>query len=368
MDWIQTTQSSNKLDVWIENKFMEMSQQIYSHMEKLEFTYVPNLIYKFIDNLTNLFVKLSRERLKSQQTEIDTKESISTLWNILNRFNVLIAPFLPHLAESFSMLLYNMTGIPKPYDSVHLTTVNIESIMQIQLNHPVLNGFYSVNELLEAARNIRQQISRPIYYPLNSIVLYTNSEEIGEFKEIISRELNIKSMEIKSVDSLDKVYKPNKTLLGKVFKRDGNKYIQMIEQGNINWDGCTPDYYSFEYQVKPQENFVGTKFGYTDKSGKRVQSVIYIDTTKSIENDMEAEINNIRRQVNGFRKDMGLKMFNKVEIIFEQNEYWSHMSSTLIDILMNRLVADIKFSDKLDEFKTIETFNGKAIKVDIKLI
>ncbi len=368
LGWIQTIQSSNKLDIWIENKFMEMSQQIYSHMEKLELTYVPNLLYKFIDNLTNLFIKLSRERLKSQLTELDTKESISTLWNILNKFNVLVAPFLPHLAESYSMLLYNMTGSAKPYESVHLATINIGSIMQTQLNNQVLNGFYSVNELLETVRNIRQQISRPIYYPLNSIVLYTDSEEIGEFKEIVTRELNIKSMEIKSMESLDKVYRANKTVLGKVFKRDGNKYIQMIEQGNINWDGCTPEYYSFEYQVNPIKNCVGTKFGYVDKSGKNSQAVIYLETTKSIENDMEAEINNIRRQVNGLRKDMGLKMFNKVEIIFEQNEYWSQMNSSLMDLLMNRLVADVKFSDKLDQFKTIETFNGKEIRVAIKVI
>jgi len=368
MDWIQNINSSNKLDIWIENKFMEMSQQVYNHMEKLELTYVPNIIYKFIDNLTNLFVKLSRERLKCQQTDIDTKESISTLWNILNKFNILISPFLPHLAESFNMLLYNMHGSSKPYESVHLAIINIESIMKKPLNNQVLNGFYSVNELLESARNIRQQISRPIYYPLNSIILYTVSEDIKEFNEIIIRQLNIKSFEIKSVEFLDKVYKANRNLLGKVFKRDANKYFQMIEQGNINWDGCISDYYSFEYQVKPIKNFIGTTFGYVDKLGKNVQAVIYLENTCSIENDMEAEINNIRRQVNGFRKDMGLKIFNKVEIIFEQNEYWSQMNSTLMKLLTNRLVANIKFIDKLDEFKTIETFNGKEIKVAIKVI
>jgi hypothetical protein len=62
---------------------------------------------------------------------------------------------------------------------------------------------------------------------------------------------------------------------------------------------------------------------------------------------------------------VGLKMFNKVEIIFEQNEYWSNLNQELLELLINRLVADIKFKDYLDEFKIIETFNGKEIKVSI---
>jgi isoleucyl-tRNA synthetase len=100
ISWIsnQSIKSTNKLDLWIQNKFMETSQQIYTHMEKLELTHVPKLIFKFIDQLTNLYVKLSRERIKGQLAETDCKESISTLWSILNKFNILLAPFVPHLA------------------------------------------------------------------------------------------------------------------------------------------------------------------------------------------------------------------------------------------------------------------------------
>jgi superoxide dismutase len=146
------------------------------------------------------------------------------------------------------------------------------------------------------------------------------------------------------------------------------KYIQLIEQGNISWEGCKPEYYTYEYIIHPIDQMIGTKFSYLNWSGKIAQAVVYLNTITTLENDMEAEINNIRRQVNSFRKDMGLKIFNKVEIIFEHNEYWSMMNDTLMNMLTTRLVANITFSDKLDEFKLIETFNGKEIKVYIQVL
>jgi hypothetical protein len=240
--------------------------------------------------------------------------------------------------------------------------------MNYELDYSLINGFCSVNELLETVRSIRQQISRPVYYPLNSIILYINSFEIQDFFDIISNQLNIKNIEIKNIDLLIKSYKPNKTILGKVFKKNATKYTQLIENGNITWDGCISEYYTFEYIVNPINHMIGAKFYYYDSLNKLTQAIVYVDTTTTNENDIDAEINNIRRQINAFRKDMGLKLFNKVQIIFEQNEYWTNIHSTFINKLNNKLATDIQFLEHLDDFKLIETFNGKQIKVYIKVI
>ncbi len=370
ISWInsQSFKSTNKLDLWIQNKFMETSKQIYCHMEKLELTYVPKLIFKFIDQLTNLYVKLNRERFKGQVTEIDCKESVSTLWLILKKFNILLAPFIPHLAEYYNMMLHNIIQTSEPYVSIHLEKIDLNSITEYPLDQNLINGFYSVNELFECVRNIRQQINRPIFYPILSMELYTDSSEISEFVDVICHELNIKNLIIHSTEKLNKQYRANKGLLGKVYKKDANKYVLMIESGNVGWDGCISDFYTFDYLIDTKNSMVGTKFNYLDSSDKVKQSVVYLNTQSNHQTDMEAEINNIRRQVNAIRKDMGLKIFNKAEVIFEQNEYWTNLDQDMMDMLVCRLVADIKFQDHLDNFKVIETFNGKEIKVFINVL
>lgn len=363
---LNNIKSINKLDIWIENKFMETSKQIYTHMEKLELSHIPNLIYKFIDNLTNFYIKLSRDRLKSQLLEIDAIESLFTLYSILNRFNILLAPFMPHFAEYYYMSLYNLLDTDEPYESVHMVYINIKKVFNYQLDDKIINGFYSINDLLETVRNMREQINKPIYYPILNMELYTDSEDIKEFISVISSELNIKQIDIYSTSQLTKQYKPNRGLLGKYYKKDAYKYITLIENGDICWDGCNTDLYTFDYLIEQKENMISSKFNYINNSGKSIQSIVYLNKKSTPETECEAELNNIRRQINILRKEMGFKMFNKINIIFENNKYWSSINNNLLSSLFNKLSANILFEDELNEFKIIKTFNDKEIKVLIK--
>ena len=363
LKWLNLVKSTNKLDLWIENKYVEFSNKFYSHMEKLELTNCPNLIYKFIEDLCNGYIKLSRERLKGLHTLDDCMGSICTLFNILTKFNCLLAPFIPHLSEHLNMSLHLMSKDESSYQSVHLLKSHHNTNQPV--DPTVLYGFYSVNDLLEAVRNLRQQINKPIFYPLDTIEIYTDSKGVEEFEQVICRELNIKNLVVKSSKSLDKVYKANRGILGKVYKKEANNMALLIEYGNISWVGCEPNYYSVDYKLESKENMVGTKFTFIDWSGNISQSVVYLSTKSNDYNDLEAEINNIRRQVNNIRKELGFKMFNKVNIVFESNDFWSNMSRELIEILMKRLIADIKFEDNIQDFKLIETFKGTQLKVSI---
>jgi valyl-tRNA synthetase len=135
-------------------------------MENLELTSIPTHIYRFIDILCNTFIKLSRDRMKGHISELSQMESTSTLYFILKDFNKLLAPFIPHLAEYFDKSLSH-----DKLNSIHLQTIDINYILEYQLDKNLLNGFYSVNELLETVRNLRQNINKPIFYPLDKLEL-----------------------------------------------------------------------------------------------------------------------------------------------------------------------------------------------------
>jgi len=348
---------------------MEFAKTVYNHMEKLEITFIPKLIFKFIDYLCNIFIKLSRDRMKGLLTEIDCKESLSTLYTILSKCNILLAPFIPHLAEYYNYIMH-VSIAQDNYESIHLQQIDINNILSFQLNDELLNGFYSVNELLESVRNLRQQSDKPMFYPISKIELYTDSNIISQFEDIICRELNAKQLIIKPIEYLEKNYKANKGLLGKQYKKDAHIYVQKIESGDITWDGCIPEYYTFTYNINSLQgnSSIGMTFNYINQNGIYKQSIVYIDTLSTIEFDIEAEHNNIRRQINEIRKTMGIKIFNKVEIIFEKNDYWDEINNESLYLLSNRLNATIKFQDKLEDYNIIKTFNNKILYVSINLI
>ena len=141
----------------------------------------------------------------------------------------------------------------------------------------------------------------------------------------------------------------------------------MIENGNILFDGCSSEYYSIDFIIENKENMICDKFIYYDHNKNQCQAIVYLDILTDKNNELEAEINNIRRQINLFRKDMNLKIYNKIHIIFEKNEYWNNMDNNLLLNLKNRLSSEISFVDKLNDYKIIKTFNDKELKVFIKL-
>jgi isoleucyl-tRNA synthetase len=352
--------STNTLDQWIENKFVEFAKQVYRYMEKLELTYIPNLIFKFIDTLCNTYIKLSRERMKGQYCA----EPLTTLYNIQNMFNLLLAPFVPHLAEHLNMMNSKLIDC-NDYQSIHLKTINIQEIMDYQLHHKLLNGFCSVNELIETVRNMRQKIGKPLYFPVNSIEIYTNELNVNEFMVPICRELNVKELHVFPTNDIKKCYKPNRSVLGKIYKKEASKYVEMIENGNI--DNMDISCYTVEYKVEDKPDMMRAEFSFIDNNGRREHAIVYMSTNVTEDNMMEAEINNIRRQVNNIRKEMGLKIFNKVQIVFENNDYWNNIKEIFLSTLKQRLIADVKFVDMIEEYKEITTYNGKTLKVSLKM-
>jgi len=358
--------SQNGCDLWILNKFNEFSNQVYKHMEKLELTYIPNLIYKFIDTLCNTFIKLSRDRMKGMTNLNECVESLSTLYTVQNKFNLLLAPFMPHLAEHFNSMLSST------HTSIHLKTIDI---VPLNVDKKLLDGFCCVNELIETVRNLRQQINKPVYFPINTIELYINStskpQDIVEFSTVICKELNVKNLVIKPLEFKSTTYIPNKANIGKIYKKEASKYIELIEKGIL--DCIDPTCYTMglpQYMIEDKlcsHNMIKSQFSYiSDSSSTKEHAIVYMSTLATDDNIVEAEINNIRRQVNNLRKEMGLKMFNKVVITFENNEYWELIKGKYLEMLVNRLAADVKFQDNLEEYKELVTFNGKKLKVMIQ--
>uniref|UniRef100_A0A0D9VD18 Isoleucyl-tRNA synthetase n=1 Tax=Leersia perrieri TaxID=77586 RepID=A0A0D9VD18_9ORYZ len=94
--------SSNVLDNWIQSA--------------TESLVVPYLV-KYIGNLTNIYVRLNRKRLKGRTGEDDCRVSLSTLYHALVTTCVVMAPFTPFFTEALYQNLRKVSS--KSEESVH---------------------------------------------------------------------------------------------------------------------------------------------------------------------------------------------------------------------------------------------------------
>lgn len=86
-------------------------------MEKYKlYTVVPKLI-NFLENLTNWFVRLNRDRLKGESDDKDWLVALNVLFEVIHKANVLMAPYAPFLTE---MMYDNMKKCMKEEElSIH---------------------------------------------------------------------------------------------------------------------------------------------------------------------------------------------------------------------------------------------------------
>ncbi|KAL0916992.1 hypothetical protein M5K25_014548 [Dendrobium thyrsiflorum] len=93
--------SSNVLDQWINSATGSLVHFVCREMDAYRlYTVVPYLL-KFIDNLTNIYVRFNRKRLKGRTGEDDCRISLSTLYHV----------WYSNFGGAFTLLFFSLVGL-----------------------------------------------------------------------------------------------------------------------------------------------------------------------------------------------------------------------------------------------------------------
>ena len=98
-------------------------------METYEVTDATRPIVKFMDNLTNWYIRRSRKRFWKSENDGDKMQAYETLYEVLITVSKVVAPFMPFVTEE---IYKNLTG----EESVHLADFPVadSSLIDMQLN------------------------------------------------------------------------------------------------------------------------------------------------------------------------------------------------------------------------------------------
>jgi isoleucyl-tRNA synthetase len=68
-------------------------------MDKYELSKVSPKLVKFLDNLTNTYVRSNRSRLKGETSIEDWTLSLNVLFDVILKSSILMSPFVPFITE-----------------------------------------------------------------------------------------------------------------------------------------------------------------------------------------------------------------------------------------------------------------------------
>uniref|UniRef100_A0AAR2JLN9 isoleucine--tRNA ligase n=1 Tax=Pygocentrus nattereri TaxID=42514 RepID=A0AAR2JLN9_PYGNA len=192
--------SDNIMDKWIQSFTQSLIQFFKTEMEAYRlYTVVPKLV-KFVDMLTNWYVRTNRRRLKGESGTEDCLWALETLFSVLFSMCRLMAPFTPFITE---MIYQNLCHLIDPASVEEKDSSSIHYLMLPQVRESLIDkriesAVSQMQSVIELGRVIRDRKTLPVKYPLREVVVIHQDPEalrdIQSLQKYILEELNVRQL------------------------------------------------------------------------------------------------------------------------------------------------------------------------------
>uniref|UniRef100_A0AAQ5XAB4 isoleucine--tRNA ligase n=1 Tax=Amphiprion ocellaris TaxID=80972 RepID=A0AAQ5XAB4_AMPOC len=193
-------QSDNIMDKWIQSFTQSLIQFFKAEMDAYRlYTVVPRLV-KFVDMLTNWYVRTNRRRLKGESGTEDCLWALETLFSVLFSMCRLMAPFTPFITE---MMYQNLRHLIDPAsveekDSGSIHYLMLPQVRETLIDKRIESAVSQMQSVIELGRVIRDRKTLPVKYPLKEVVVIHQDAEalkdIQSLQKYILEELNVRQL------------------------------------------------------------------------------------------------------------------------------------------------------------------------------
>ncbi len=181
---------NNLLDKWIISELNVLIKEVNGAMEKYEINHACRLFPKFIDNLSNWYIRRSRKRFWKSEDDGDKNSAYQSLHYILIELSKLMAPFTPFIAEEIYCNL--MGGVEtQNFASVHLA--NFPAADEKLIDEKLNDEMESARNIITEALQLRAKAGIKVRQPLPDL-RFKNYDLRKEFLDIIREEVNVKEV------------------------------------------------------------------------------------------------------------------------------------------------------------------------------
>jgi isoleucyl-tRNA synthetase len=216
------------IDRWIESRLHSLIHEVDTKLEAYDITTAARALESFTDDLSNWYVRRSRERFWGAGLDEDKITAYIVLHDVLVTMAHLIAPFTPFMAETVyqNLVVGHLEGAP---ESVHLC--NFPSVDETKIDRALERDMGRVLEIVSLGRAARNVAQLKIRQPLAEMIVVGSEPLSDELTELVLDELNIKEMvnEENNRRLVDYSFKPQLRTLGRLMGANLPKGRQLIE-------------------------------------------------------------------------------------------------------------------------------------------
>ncbi len=361
------------MDKWLLSRLNTLIKAVDNNLANYKVTETAKVLQDFVDELSNWYVRRSRERFWGKDMNQDKINAYMTLYTALTTVVKLAAPMVPFITESIYRNLVCSVDDKAPI-SVHLCDFPVanEAFIDTELEAE-MELVLEIVVLGRAARNASNIKNRQ---PIGNMYVKADRQLDDFFKEIVASELNLKAVSFKDdmEEYLSYSFKPQFKVLGpKVGKQIGEVKAALA---GINGHAAKAELESTgklkltlksgEVELLPED--VDITMSQTDGfATQRYGNVtIALETTLSQELIEEGFVREIISKLQTMRKENGFQVVDHITVYAAGNDKLVDIMSRNEDFLKKVVLADKVVYGSTEGFVKEWNINGEDITLAVK--
>ena len=361
------------MDKWLLSKLNTLIKEVDNNLENYRIPEAARALQDFVDEMSNWYVRRSRERFWAKGMEQDKINAYMTLYTALVTVAKVAAPMIPFMTEDIYRNLVVSIDKTAP-ESVHLCDFPVadESLIDTQLEAD-MEAVLKTVVMGRACRNTANIKNRQ---PIGTMFIKADFTLSDFYKEIIEDELNVKDVVFTDDvrDFTSYTFKPQLKTVGPKYGKqlggiqktlaslDGNAAMDDLKaNGAITFtvDGV-------EVSLKEEDLLISMsqKEGYVSEADNTV--TVVLDTNLTEELIEEGFVYEVISKVQTMRKDAGFEVMDHIKVSICNNDKISQIVEKNKSAIAAKVLADeIVSGDKLTEEKEWNV-NGETVTIGIQ--
>ena len=215
------------MDKWLLSRVNSTVKAVDQNLNDYKIPEAAKAIDKFVDEMSNWYVRLSRGRFWVKDMPQDKINAYMTLYTALVTICKTAAPMIPFMTEDIYQNLVREIDKDAP-ESIHLC--DFPKADENVIDEELEKGMSEVLDIVVLGRACRNVSNMKQRQPLANLYVKAESELKEFYKDIIKGELNVKNVEF--VDNVDAFasysFKPQLRTLGRRFGKNINKVREIL--------------------------------------------------------------------------------------------------------------------------------------------
>ena len=363
------------MDKWLLSRLESTVKAVDDNLANYRIPEAAKALQSFVDDMSNWYVRRSRERFWAKGMEQDKINAYMTLFTALVTFAKAAAPMIPFMTEDIYQNLVKSIDASAP-ESIHLC--DFPEVHENWIDPKMEEDMADLLEIVVMGRAARNTANIKNRQPIGT--MYVKSEfQLSEFyKEIIEDELNVKEVVFKDdiADFISYSFKPQMRTVGPKYGKllnkikttlselDGNKAMAELKStGELKLDIDGQEIVLLEEDLLID---MAQMEGYVSESDHTI--TVVLDTNLTPELIEEGFVRELVSKIQTMRKEAGFEVMDKIRVYAKDNDKIVSIMKNHGDEIKSEVLAEEIVTGETKGYEKEWNINSEKVTMAVERI